>query len=51
MYTAPMSISQTDFKKIRSRLAEIIKEVTDVAINQRQKRWFILGSIFSGLKR
>jgi uncharacterized protein (TIGR02147 family) len=32
MYTAPMSLSAGDFKKLRSRLSEVIKEVTDVAI-------------------
>ena len=32
MYTAPMSLSVSDFKKLRSRMTEIIKEVTDVAI-------------------
>jgi uncharacterized protein (TIGR02147 family) len=32
MYTAPMSLSKEDFKKLRSRLSEVIKEVTDVAI-------------------
>ena len=32
MYTAPISISKGDFKKIRKRLAEVIREVTDLAI-------------------
>ncbi len=32
MYTAPLSVSRSDFNKIRNRLAEIIKEVTDQAI-------------------
>lgn len=32
MYTAPISVSKADFKKIRGRLADVIKEVTDVAI-------------------
>ncbi|MCC2679415.1 MAG: hypothetical protein K0R29_1991 [Pseudobdellovibrio sp.] len=32
MYTAPMSMSVADFKKVRSRLNEVIKEVTDIAI-------------------
>lgn len=32
MYTAPLSLSVNDFKKLRSRLAEVVKEVTDVAI-------------------
>ena len=32
MYTAPMSVSESDLKKIRDRLAEVVKEVTDIAI-------------------
>jgi uncharacterized protein (TIGR02147 family) len=32
MYTAPISISSEDFRKIRERLAEVIKEVTEIAI-------------------
>ena len=32
MYTAPISVSKADFKKIRNRLADVIKEVTDIAI-------------------
>jgi len=32
MYTAPISISKSDFKKIRTRVTEFIKEVTDTAI-------------------
>ena len=32
MYTGPMSLSLSDFKKLRLRLAEVVKEVTDVAI-------------------
>jgi hypothetical protein len=32
MYTAPISISAADFKKIRERLAGVIKEVTEIAI-------------------
>lgn len=33
MYTAPLSISKADFKKVRARLAEVIKEITDLAID------------------
>jgi len=33
MYTAPISLSRDDFKKIRSRSAELVKEVTEVAIH------------------
>lgn len=32
MYSGQMSLSSDDFKKVRSRLAEVIKEVVDVAI-------------------
>jgi hypothetical protein len=32
MYTAPLSVSRSDFKKIRSRLADLVREVTDIAI-------------------
>lgn len=32
MFTAPLSLSLADFKKIRSRFTEIIKEITDIAI-------------------
>lgn len=32
MYTAPISVSKADFKKIRARLADVIKELTDVVI-------------------
>lgn len=32
MYTAPISISKSDLKKLRSRLADLVKEITDVAI-------------------
>lgn len=35
MYTAPISISCSDFKKIRSRLTEVIKEITDIAIDSQ----------------
>ena len=32
MYTAPLSVSKSDFAKIRKRLADVIKEITDQAI-------------------
>jgi uncharacterized protein (TIGR02147 family) len=35
MYTAPISLSKADFKKIRGRLADVIKEVTDQAIKSQ----------------
>lgn len=38
MYTAPISLSQADFKKLRARLAEVIKEVTDVAIQSEAEQ-------------
>jgi hypothetical protein len=38
MYTAPISLSNADFKKLRARLAEVIKEVTDVAIQSEAEQ-------------
>lgn len=38
MYTAPISVSKSDFEKIRSRLADVIKEVTDVAIKSEAEQ-------------
>lgn len=51
MYTAPMSISRTDFTKIRSRLAEVIKEVTNTAIHSKAEDIVYFGIDFFWIKK
>ena len=51
MYTAPMSISKSDFKKLRARLIEIIKEVTDMAIDSAAEEMVYFGLDFFWIKK
>ena len=51
MYTAPMSISKSDFNKIRERLAEVIKEVTDTAIHSKAEHMVYFGIDFFWIKK
>ena len=51
MYTAPMSVSKNDFKKIRERLTEVIKEVTDSAIASKAEDLVYFGLDFFWIKK
>lgn len=50
MYTAPMSMSKADAKKIRSRLADVIKEVTDIVYISEAEEVVYLGIDFFSVK-
>ena len=51
MYTAPISISKRDFEKVRRRLAEVIKEVTDTAIESKAEDLAYFGLDFFWVKK
>ncbi len=50
-YTAPMSISKSDFKKIREKLSDVIKEVTDTAIQSKAEEVVYFGIDFFWIKK
>ena len=46
-----MSISKSDFKTVRARLAEVIKEVTDIAIESKAEDMVYFGLDFFWIKK
>ena len=51
MYTAPMSISKSDFEIVRASLTAIIKEVTDLAIESKAEDVVYFGIDFFWIKK